>query len=147
MDELSPKGSRLIAIWRTKRRFRHVLRTATPITEIADLNVGAVRPHGATDRIEDLRAIPRVSGVAGAASCCRAGTASGTAVEQFIGRKEHGMATLKVRTATGRSSRRRCPTWRLLAKAIDHIASRYAALVADRVTERISASRAEMDLQ
>ena len=109
-------------------------RTATPITEIADLHVGS-RPAARrkSDRIEDLRAIPWVFSWSLARIMLPGWYGFGTALEQFIGRRgESGLATLQ-------EMYRSWPFFRtllsnldmVLAKADIHIASRYAALVVD----------------
>ena len=109
-------------------------RTATPITEIADLHVGS-RPAARrkSDRIEDLRAIPWVFSWSLARIMLPGWYGFGTALEQFVARRgESGLATLQ-------NMYRGWPFFRtllsnldmVLAKADIHIASRYAALVAD----------------
>ncbi|HXX12306.1 MAG TPA: phosphoenolpyruvate carboxylase [Burkholderiales bacterium] len=109
-------------------------RTATPITEIADLHVGS-RPAARrkSDRIEDLRAIPWVFSWSLARIMLPGWYGFGTALEQFVARRgDGGLATLQ-------EMYRSWPFFRtllsnldmVLAKADIHIASRYAALVAD----------------
>jgi phosphoenolpyruvate carboxylase len=116
-------------------------RTATPITEIADLHVGS-RPAARrkSDRIEDLRAIPWVFSWSLARIMLPGWYGFGSAVEQFIARRgERGLALLK-------DMHRNWPFFRtllsnmdmVLAKSDIHIASRYAELVADEeLRERI----------
>jgi phosphoenolpyruvate carboxylase len=116
-------------------------RTATPITEIADLHVGS-RPASRkkSDRIEDLRAIPWVFSWSLARIMLPGWYGFGSAVEQFIARRgERGLALLK-------DMHRGWPFFRTLLSNMDmvlgksdiHIASRYAELVADEeLRERI----------
>jgi phosphoenolpyruvate carboxylase len=109
-------------------------RTATPITEIADLHVGS-RPASRkkSDRIEDLRAIPWVFSWSLARIMLPGWFGFGAAVEQFVSRRgEAGLALLKQMHANW-------PFFRVLLSNMDmvlsksdiHIASRYAELVAD----------------
>ncbi|HTS53310.1 MAG TPA: phosphoenolpyruvate carboxylase, partial [Burkholderiales bacterium] len=110
-------------------------RTATPITEIADLHVGS-RPAARrkSDRIEDLRAIPWVFSWSLARIMLPGWYGFGTAVEQFIAR--HGQRSI----GTLQDMYRNWPFFQallsnmdmVLAKADIHIASRYAALVTDQ---------------
>jgi len=114
--------------------FVKFFRTATPITEIADLHVGS-RPAARrkSDQIEDLRAIPWVFSWSLARIMLPGWYGFGTALEQFVARRgEGGLGTLQ-------EMYRSWPFFRtllsnldmVLAKADIHIASRYAALVAD----------------
>ncbi len=109
-------------------------RTATPITEIADLHVGS-RPASRkkSDRIEDLRAIPWVFSWSLARIMLPGWFGFGAAVEQFVSRRgEAGLALLNQMHANW-------PFFRVLLSNMDmvlsksdiHIASRYAELVAD----------------
>jgi phosphoenolpyruvate carboxylase len=150
MDELSAEGFKAYRnlVYETPG-FVTFFRTATPITEIADLNVGS-RPASRrkSDRIEDLRAIPWVFSWSLARIMLPGWYGFGTAVEHMLQRRsEQGLAMLQ-------EMYRSWPFFQtllsnmdmLLAKSDIHIASRYAALVADeelrhRIFERI---RAEM---
>ena len=136
MDELSAEGFKAYRnlVYETPG-FVTFFRTATPITEIADLNVGS-RPAARrkSDRIEDLRAIPWVFSWSLARIMLPGWYGFGTAVEQLVQRRgEQGFATLQ-------DMYRNWPFFQtllsnmdmLLAKADIHIASRYAALVADQ---------------
>jgi phosphoenolpyruvate carboxylase len=114
--------------------FVQFFRSATPISEIADLNVGS-RPASRkkTDRIEDLRAIPWVFSWSLSRIMLPGWYGFGAAVEELIARRgESGMALL-------RQMYREWPFFRtllsnmdmLLAKSDISIASRYAELVTD----------------
>ena len=150
MDELSAGGFKAYRslVYETPG-FVTFFRTATPITEIADLNVGS-RPASRkkSHRIEDLRAIPWVFSWSLARIMLPGWYGFGTAVDQLLERRgEGGLATLK-------EMYRNWPFFQsllsnmdmLLAKSDIHIASRYAELVTDhelrdRIFGRI---RAEM---
>ena len=136
MDELSAEGFKAYRnlVYETPG-FVTFFRTATPITEIADLNVGS-RPAARrkSDRIEDLRAIPWVFSWSLARIMLPGWYGFGTAVERLVQyRGEQGLAMLQ-------EMYRDWPFFQtllsnmdmLLAKADIHIASRYAALVADQ---------------
>jgi phosphoenolpyruvate carboxylase len=136
MDELSLEGFRAYRnlVYETPG-FVTFFRTATPITEIADLNVGS-RPASRkkSDRIEDLRAIPWVFSWSLARIMLPGWFGFGSAVEQLLQRRgDDGLATL-------REMYRNWPFFQallsnmdmLLAKTDIHIASRYADLVVDR---------------
>ena len=114
--------------------FVQFFRSATPITEIADLNVGS-RPASRkkSDRIEDLRAIPWVFSWSLSRIMLPGWYGFGAAVEELIARRgESGMELL-------REMYREWPFFRtllsnmdmLLAKSDISIASRYAELVTD----------------
>jgi phosphoenolpyruvate carboxylase len=114
--------------------FVQFFRSATPITEIADLNVGS-RPASRknSDRIEDLRAIPWVFSWSLSRIMLPGWYGFGTAVEELLSRRgEQAMAVL-------RRMYRDWPFFRtllsnmdmLLAKSDISIASRYAELVSD----------------
>ena len=114
--------------------FVQFFRSATPITEIADLNVGS-RPASRkkSDRIEDLRAIPWVFSWSLARIMLPGWYGFGAAVEDLVQRRgEDGMELLK-------KMYRDWPFFRtllsnmdmLLAKSDISIASRYAELVTD----------------
>jgi len=148
MDELSEQAFKAYRhlIYETPG-FVTFFRTATPITEISELHIGS-RPASRrkTDRIEDLRAIPWVFSWSLARIMLPGWYGFGTAVEQFVrSHGESGLATLK-------EMHRSWPFFQtllsnmdmVLAKADIHIASRYAALVADaelrdRIFDRIQA--------
>jgi phosphoenolpyruvate carboxylase len=114
--------------------FAQFFRSATPITEIADLNVGS-RPASRkkTDRIEDLRAIPWVFSWSLSRIMLPGWYGFGAAAEELTARRgESGMELL-------RRMYREWPFFRtllsnmdmLLAKSDISIASRYAELVTD----------------
>jgi phosphoenolpyruvate carboxylase len=121
--------------------FVQFFRTATPITEIADLHVGS-RPASRkkTDRIEDLRAIPWVFSWSLSRMMLPGWYGFGAAVEALAARKgDSGLELL-------REMYRDWPFFRtllsnmdmLLAKSDISIASRYAELVTDgELRERI----------
>jgi phosphoenolpyruvate carboxylase len=150
MDELSAEGFKAYRnlVYETPG-FVTFFRTATPITEIADLNVGS-RPASRkkSDRIEDLRAIPWVFSWSLARIMLPGWYGFGTAVDQLLERRgAAGLATLK-------EMYRNWPFFQsllsnmdmLLAKSDIHIASRYAELVTDQeLRDRIFGGiRAEM---
>ena len=121
--------------------FVQFFRTATPITEIADLHVGS-RPSSRkkTDRIEDLRAIPWVFSWSLSRMMLPGWYGFGAAVEALAARKGDGGLELL------REMYRDWPFFRtllsnmdmLLAKSDISIASRYAELVTDgELRERI----------
>ena len=89
MDELSREGFEAYRnlVYETPG-FVTFFRTATPITEIADLNVGS-RPASRrkSDRIEDLRAIPWVFSWSLARIMLPGWYGFGTAVEQLVARR------------------------------------------------------------
>ena len=114
--------------------FVQFFRSATPITEIADLNVGS-RPASRkkTDRIEDLRAIPWVFSWSLARIMLPGWYGFGAAVDEMVGRRgDAGIGLLK-------KMYQEWPFFRtllsnmdmLLAKSDISIASRYAELVTD----------------
>jgi len=114
--------------------FLQFFRSATPITEIADLNVGS-RPASRkkTDRIEDLRAIPWVFSWSLSRIMLPGWYGFGTAVEEVMARRDNtGIELL-------RGMYQEWPFFRtllsnmdmLLAKSDISIASRYAELVTD----------------
>jgi len=135
MDELSEDAYRAYRklVYETPG-FVDFFRTATPISEIADLHVGS-RPsyRKASERIEDLRAIPWVFSWSLARIMLPGWFGFGTAVEAFLSRRgESGMELL-------REMCRRWSFFRTLLSNMDmvlfktdiHIASRYAELVSD----------------
>jgi phosphoenolpyruvate carboxylase len=115
--------------------------TATPIREIAELNIGS-RPSArkASDRIEDLRAIPWVFSWGLNRALLPGWLGFGSAVKQFIAREgDAGLAQLQ-------AMYREWPFFRglmsnmdmVLSKTDMGIASRYAGLVSDvELRERI----------
>ena len=116
-------------------RFAAYFREATPIAEIVELNIGS-RPsaRSASDRIEDLRAIPWVFGWAQSRTLLPGWYGFGAAVDAYLRREdEDGVRLL----------RRMYRDWpffhallgnmdMVLAKADMAIAARYATLVTDR---------------
>ncbi len=135
MDSLS---SRAFAAYRSlvyeTPKFNEYFRTATPLTEIAQLNIGS-RPASrkASGRIEDLRAIPWVFSWAQSRVLLPGWYGFGTAVDEW--RREDP----KVRAAELRRMYKKWPYFQtivanlemVLAKTDLGIASRYAELVAD----------------
>ncbi len=116
-------------------------RQATPITEIADLHIGS-RPASrkASDRIEDLRAIPWVFSWSQARIMLPGWYGFGTAVEDFL-KREGDLGLQKLREMF-----RTWPFFQallsnmdmVLAKSDMSVASRYAELVNDdTLSERI----------
>ena len=114
--------------------FEEYFRAATPIAEISELKIGS-RPASrkASQRIEDLRAIPWVFGWAQSRVLLPGWYGFGSAVEEWLAREpRRGLAEL-------RRLHRRWPYFRMLlanldmvlAKADMAIASRYADLVGD----------------
>jgi phosphoenolpyruvate carboxylase len=151
MDELSLDGFKAYRnlVYETPG-FVTFFRTATPITEIADLNVGS-RPAARrkSDRIEDLRAIPWVFSWSLARIMLPGWYGFGTAVAQLVERRgERGLATL-------REMYRNWPFFQallsnmdmLLAKSDIHIASRYAELVVDEDLRNRIFGRIQSEMQ
>jgi phosphoenolpyruvate carboxylase len=114
--------------------FVSFFRTATPITEIADLHVGS-RPASRkkSDRIEDLRAIPWVFSWSLARIMLPGWYGFGSAVEQLVAQRgDEALEQL-------RRMQRGWPFFQALMSNMDmvlgksdmHIASRYAELVPD----------------
>ena len=142
MDELSDDAYRAYRelVYETPG-FVDFFRAATPISEIADLHVGS-RPsyRKASERIEDLRAIPWVFSWSLARIMLPGWFGFGTAVDAFLSRRgERGMELL-------REMCRRWSFFRALLSNMDmvlfktdiHIASRYAELVSDsRLSEDV----------
>ena len=137
MDEMSKSafGAYRKLVYETPG-FVQFFHSATPIKEIADLNVGS-RPASRknTDRIEDLRAIPWVFSWSLSRIMLPGWYGFGTAVEELVSRRgAEGIAVL-------RRMYREWPFFRtllsnmdmLLAKSDISIASRYAELVNDLV--------------
>lgn len=135
MEELSELAYRAYySLLHETPGFVEFFRTATPIGEIGDLHVGS-RPASrkASDRIEDLRAIPWVFSWSLARVMLPGWFGFGSAVEKFLaGRGDDGLRLL-------REMHQRWPFFRallsnldmVLAKSDTHIASRYAELVSD----------------
>jgi len=150
MEELSEHAYRAYRalIYQTPG-FVDFFRTATPIREIADLHVGS-RPASrtASDRIEDLRAIPWVFSWSLARVMLPGWFGFGAAVEQFLAsHSEPGMGLL-------REMYRHWPFFRallsnmdmVLAKSDIHIASRYAELVTDAQLREVIFSRIRSEI-
>ncbi len=115
--------------------------TATPIREIAELNIGS-RPSSrkASDRIEDLRAIPWVFSWGLNRMLLPGWLGFGSAVKQFIAREgESGLAQLRTMYKTWAFFRGLMSNMDMVLSKTDMgIASRYAALVEDvEMRERI----------
>jgi phosphoenolpyruvate carboxylase len=115
-------------------RFNEYFRAATPLSEIADLNIGS-RPASrkASGRIEDLRAIPWVFSWAQSRVLLPGWYGFGTAIDEW--RREDP----KPRAAELRRMYKRWPFFQTLIANLDmvlaktdlNIASRYAELVPD----------------
>ncbi len=115
-------------------KFNEYFRAATPLSEIAELNIGS-RPASrkASGRIEDLRAIPWVFSWAQSRVLLPGWYGFGTAIDEW--RREDP----KARTAELRKMHKRWPFFQtmvanldmVLAKTDLGIASRYAELVPD----------------
>jgi phosphoenolpyruvate carboxylase len=109
-------------------------RTATPITEIAELNVGS-RPASRkkSDRIEDLRAIPWVFSWSLARIMLPGWYGFGSAIDRFLDQRgEAGMGQLREMHAAWPFFQALLSNMDMvLGKADMHIASRYAELVPD----------------
>ncbi len=115
--------------------------TATPIREIAELNIGS-RPSArkASDRIEDLRAIPWVFSWGLNRTLLPGWLGFGSAVKQFIAREgDAGLAQLQAMYQTWPFFRGLMSNMDMVLSKTDMgIASRYAALVQDvEMRERI----------
>ncbi len=114
--------------------FTAFFRAATPIAEIADLNVGS-RPASRkkSDRIEDLRAIPWVFSWSLARIMLPGWYGFGTAIESWVSsREDGGLALLKQMYEKWPFFREMLSNMDMvLAKSDISIASRYAELVSD----------------
>jgi len=130
--------------------FSDYFRAATPITEIAELNIGS-RPASRkpSRRIEELRAIPWVFSWGQCRVLLPGWFGFGAAVERFLAEDRGGLALLKAMYREWLFFRTVLDNMEMvLAKADLGVASRYAALVKDealreRVFRRI---RAEYEL-
>ena len=113
--------------------FNRFFRESTPISEIGGLNIGS-RPASrkASDRIEDLRAIPWVFSWAQCRLMLPGWYGFGTAVESWLKENPDGLATLRRMLATWPFFRSLLSNMDMvMAKADLVIASRYADLVSD----------------
>ena len=120
-------------------RFIEYFRASTPINEIGDLNIGS-RPASrrASDRIEDLRAIPWVFSWGQSRQAIPGFFGFGSAVKRYLD------AGRKRRLALLRAMHARWPFFRTLTDRLDMvmakldmgIAARYAGLVPDRALRR-----------
>jgi phosphoenolpyruvate carboxylase len=130
--------------------FVDFFRAATPITEIADLHAGS-RPvsRTASQRIEDLRAIPWVFSWSLARMMLPGWFGFATAVDAFLSRRgAGGMELLRVMY-------RRWPFFRVLLSNMDmvlaktdvHIAALYAELVPDEKLRQHVFGRIRAELQ
>ncbi|HZX33452.1 MAG TPA: phosphoenolpyruvate carboxylase, partial [Rhodocyclaceae bacterium] len=129
--------------------FNRYFRESTPVSEIANLNIGS-RPASrkASERIEDLRAIPWVFSWAQCRLMLPGWYGFGSAVEAWLAENPDGLDTL-------RRMHRSWPFFRTLLSNMDMvlaktdlaIASRYAELVTDAdLRERVfNAIRAEWE--
>ncbi len=151
MDELSARAFNAYRglVYETPG-FTTYFRQSTVVSEIASLNIGS-RPASrkASERIEDLRAIPWVFSWAQCRLMLPGWYGFGSAVEGYLASNPDGLATL----------RRMLKSWpffrtllsnmdMVLAKTDLAIASRYAELVEDGVLREkvFGAIRAEWDL-
>ncbi|KAA0676626.1 phosphoenolpyruvate carboxylase [Roseomonas genomospecies 6] len=120
--------------------FTQYFRTATPISEIATLNIGS-RPASRTksDRIEDLRAIPWVFSWAQCRLMLPGWYGFGSAVEAWLQEQPDGMAMLQRMNHAWPFFKSLLSNMDMvLAKSDLAIASRYAELVEDaELRERI----------
>ncbi len=130
--------------------FLDFYRTATPIAEIADLNVGS-RPASRkkSGRIEDLRAIPWVFSWSLSRIMLPGWYGVGSAIEQWLGRHgEGGMALLKEMHANWPFFRSLLSNMDMLLSKTDiGIASRYAELVTDDALRENVFSRIQEEWQ
>ncbi len=120
--------------------FIRYFREATPINEIADLNIGS-RPSArkSSDRIEDLRAIPWVFSWGQSRQSIPGFFGFGTAINAFLAQAADKGARSK-REKLLRAMYRRWPFFRTVVDKLDMvlskmdmgIAERYAGLVTDR---------------
>ena len=124
-------------------------RAATPVSEIAELNIGSRPPsRKPSNRIEDLRAIPWVFSWVQSRHVIPSWLPFGSAVEAFSRTNQHGLATLQKLYAE-------FPWFHVMVDFIQmslgmadmRIAQQYAALVSPRsLGERIFATlQAEYD--
>jgi phosphoenolpyruvate carboxylase len=130
--------------------FVQFFRTATPISEIADLHIGS-RPASRkkSDRIEDLRAIPWVFSWSLSRMMLPGWFGFGCAVESLV--KQRGAAAM----TTLREMYQQWPFFRTLLSNMDMvlgksdmtIASRYAELVADTTLREQVFSRIRQEWQ
>ena len=114
--------------------FNRFFRESTPISEIGGLNIGS-RPASrkASDRIEDLRAIPWVFSWAQCRLMLPGWYGFGTAIETWLEENPDGLAMLHKMHATWPFFRALLSNMDMvMAKADLVIASRYADLVSDR---------------
>jgi len=115
--------------------FNRYFRESTPIAEIAGLNIGS-RPASrkASDRIEDLRAIPWVFSWAQCRLMLPGWYGFGSAVETWLQENPDGLATLRRMVGNWPFFRSLLSNMDMvMAKADLGIASRYAKLVSDPV--------------
>jgi len=113
--------------------FNRFFRESTPIAEIGGLNIGS-RPASrkASDRIEDLRAIPWVFSWAQCRLMLPGWYGFGSAVESWLKENPDGMETLRRMAATWPFFKTLLSNMDMvMAKADLAIASRYADLVSD----------------
>ena len=135
MDELSDDALRAYRslVYETPG-FSEFFRAATPISEIADLHVGS-RPaaRSASQRIEELRAIPWVFSWSLARIMLPGWFGFGSAVDHFVARRgEAGIELLRAMYEGWPFFNTLISNMDMvLAKSDMHIASRYAELVTD----------------
>lgn len=112
--------------------FKRYFREATPISEIATLNIGS-RPASRTksDRIEDLRAIPWVFSWAQCRVMLPGWYGFGSAVSQWLAENPDGLALL-------RRMRRAWPFFRALLSNMEMVLSKTDLAIAARYAELVS---------
>src|SRR5262245_33335698 len=151
MEELSEEAYRAYrSLVYEQPGFVDFFRAATPITEIADLHAGS-RPvsRTASQRIEDLRAIPWVFSWSLARMMLPGWFGFATAVDAFLSRRGAGGMELL------RAMYRRWPFFRVLLSNMDmvlaktdvHIAALYAELVPDEKLRQHVFGRIRAELQ
>lgn len=119
--------------------FNRYFRESTPISEIAGLNIGS-RPASrtASDRIEDLRAIPWVFSWAQCRLMLPGWYGFGSAVEAWLGENPGGLETLRRMVGNWPFFRTLLSNMAMvMAKADLGIAARYADLVSDPVLREL----------
>ncbi len=127
--------------------FAQYFRESTPLSAIATLNIGS-RPAArrASDRIEDLRAIPWVFAWAQSRVMLPGWYGVGSAVEQWLAEVPDGMDTLQQMARTWPFFRSLLSNMDMvLAKSDLAIASRYAELVSDGELRRRIFGRIEKE--
>ncbi len=154
-DEFHPVMERLSALaFRAYRElvyetpgFAQYFRESTPLSEIATLNIGS-RPsaRSATNRIEDLRAIPWVFSWAQSRVLLPGWYGFGAAVTAFLRETPDGLATLQRMNRTWLFFRSMISNMDMvLAKSDLAVASRYSELVRDTTMREMIFGRIEAE--